>query len=427
LPGKPDHSTNAVVKQDGGNPNRKGLKLGPKFISLPNHSGLQASCSLNIMKKVHLISCACTLLGLLLVLPGCARPNDDVIRVGEYASLTGREATFGQMSHLGTRLAIDEINAAGGVLDKPIQLITEDTQSKAGESATVVRRLISRNRVVAVLGEVASSRSMEAAPICQQQRIPMISPSSTNVRLTQLGDYIFRVCFTDAFQGRLLANFAERTLQVNNVAMLTDVKSDYSVGLSRDFKAPFIELGGRIVTEQSYSGGDRDFKAQLTAIRAANPEAIFIPGYYTEVGLIAQQARQLGINIPLFGGDGWESSKLIEIGGKSLEGTYFSTHFSPEDERPEAVNFVAKFQAQYGRTPDAMAALGYDSALILADAIRRAGNTEPQALRDAIAETRDFPAVTGRITLDENRNASKSAVILTVRDGQFRYVETIEP
>src|SRR5438093_13364312 len=304
---------------------------------------------------------------------GGAGAGGDTIKVGEFASLTGKEATFGQMSHHGTQLAIEEVNAAGGVLGKKIELIYEDDQSKAGEPATVVKKLISRDKVAAVLGEVASSRSMEAAPICQQNKVPMISPSSTNVKLTEMGDYIFRVCFTDEFQGKLLANFAKRTLKAAKVAVMTDVKSDYSVGLSSYFKSPFTASGGTIAAEQTYNGGDKDFKGQLTAIKAANPDAIIVTGYYTDVGLIVKQAKQLGITVPLFGGDGWESSKLIEIGGADVEGTYFSTHFSPEGKSPAVESFVRKFREKYGELPDAMAALGYDSAMVLTEAMKRAG------------------------------------------------------
>jgi branched-chain amino acid transport system substrate-binding protein len=374
--------------------------------------------------------CIVALAGVMgLTVTGCNRQQQsgDVIKVGEFASLTGKEATFGQMSHNGTLMAIEEANSAGGALGKKLTLIWEDDQSKAGEASTVVKKLIASDGVVAVLGEVASSRSMEAAPICQQNKIPMISPSSTNVRLTELGDYIFRVCFTDEFQGKLLASFARKTLKASNVAVLTDTKSDYSVGLTRDFVNPFTGAGGKIVAEQKYNGGDKDFKGQLTAIKAANPEAIIITGYYTDVGLIAKQARQLGITVPLFGGDGWESSKLIEIGGAEVEGTYFSTHFSPEEKNPAVENFVKKFQAKYSQTPDAMAALGYDSAMVLIEAMKRAGTTDGPKLREAIAGTKDHSGITGKITLDDHRNASKAAVILTVKDGKFKFLETVTP
>ncbi len=353
--------------------------------------------------------------------------GSDVIKVGEYASLTGKEAAFGQSSHEGTALAVDDLNAAGGVLGKKIQLITEDDQSQAGQPATDVRKLISDDGVVAVLGEVASSRSLEAAPICQENHIPMISPSSTNPRVTEVGDYIFRVCFIDPFQGTVMANFATKTLKLKTAAVLTDVTSDYSMGLAKFFKESFTADGGKIVAEQTYSGGDKDFSAQLTAIKAANPDGIFIPGYYTEVGLIAIQARQLGINLPLFGGDGWESSSLVSIGGAALEGTYFSTHFTPEDTNAVVQAFVKKFQAKYNQTPDAMAALGYDSLMILADAMKRAGTTDGDKVRDALAATKDFPGITGNITIDAERNASKPAVILEIKNGKYHYLQTIAP
>jgi branched-chain amino acid transport system substrate-binding protein len=374
-----------------------------------------------------------TLLAVCVFLAGCNKPSSetgagsDVIKVGEFASLTGSEATFGQSSHKGTALAVDDLNAAGGVLGKHIQLLTEDDQSQAGMPATVVRKLISSDEVMAVLGEVASSRSLEAAPICQQYKIPMISPASTNPKVTETGDYIFRVCFIDPFQGTVMANFARKTLKLNTAAVFTDVKSDYSLGLAKFFKQGFIADGGKIVAEQNYSSGDKDFNAQLTAIRAANPDGIFVPGYYTEVGLIVLQARQQGITVPIFGGDGWESSSLVPIGGKALEGCYFSTHYSPQDTSPMVQNFVKEFKAKYGETPDAMAALGYDSAMILADAIKRAGSTDSAKVRDALAVTKDFAGVTGEISIDADRNASKSAVILTITNGQFQYVETIKP
>jgi branched-chain amino acid transport system substrate-binding protein len=359
---------------------------------------------------------------------GCNRNAGDVIRVGEFASLSGKEATFGESSHNGTQLAIDELNAGGGVLGKKLELVTEDDRSQAGEPATVVRKLISRDKVVAVLGEVASSRSLEAAPICQESKIPMISPASTNPKVTETGDYIFRVCFIDPFQGTVMANFARKSLKLSNVAILSDVKSDYSVGLARFFKERFTQDGGKIATETHFSGGDKDFKAQLTTIKGSNPDGIFVPGYYTDVGLIVQQARQLGLAIPLFGGDGWESSELVKIGGAAMEGTYFSTHYSPESTEPKVQEFVRKYKAKHKSTPDAMAALGYDSAMILADAMKRAGATDAAKVRDAMAATKDFNGVTGKITIDTNRNATKPAVILTVtKDGKFKYVETVSP
>ncbi|MFM2295514.1 MAG: hypothetical protein RLZZ350_1927 [Verrucomicrobiota bacterium] len=375
------------------------------------------------------------------LLTGCNKPASDnspsgnassaaggTIKVGEYASLTGGTATFGISSHEGTLLAIEEINAAGGVLGRQLELLTEDTLSKAGEPATVVNKLITRDGVVAILGEVASSASLEAAPICQQNKIPMISPSSTNPDVTKTGDYIFRVCFIDPFQGTVMANFAMKTLKVKRVAVLTDVKSDYSKGLAHFFKQRFLANGGEITAELDYNKGDKDFKAQLTTIKAATPDGVFVPGYYTECALISVQAKQLGLTVPLFGGDGWESSVLFEIGGESVEGNYFSTHYHPEVSSDVSKHFVAAYQKRWnGKTPDGLAACGYDSALVLADALKRAGTTDGPKLRDALAATKDFPAATGKITINDNRDATKSAVILKIKGGKFKYLETVEP
>ncbi|MEO6079973.1 MAG: ABC transporter substrate-binding protein [Steroidobacteraceae bacterium] len=368
------------------------------------------------------------------LLTGCSKQGggttaaDDTIKIGEFASLTGKEAAFGQSSHKGTQLAIDELNAAGGVLGKKIELISEDNRSTAGESATIAKKLISRDKVVALLGEVASGRSLEAAPIAQAAGVPMVSPSSTNPKVTETGDYIFRVCFIDPFQGKLLAGFAKRTLKAQKVAIFSDVSAPYSVGLAQFFRDAFVADGGQIVSEQKYTGGDKDFSAQLTAIKSQKPDAIIVPGYYTDAGLIVRQARQLGIKVPLFGGDGWEAPELLALAGaEALEGTYYSTHFSSESTEPLAQKFVAAFKAKYNETPDAMAALGYDSAMVLADAITRAGGTEGPKLRAALAATSNFPGATGATTLDAKRDASKPAVIITAKDGKFQYVETIAP
>jgi branched-chain amino acid transport system substrate-binding protein len=350
----------------------------------------------------------------------------DEIPVGEFASLTGGSASFGQSSHKGTALAIDEINAAGGVLGRKLKLITEDDQSVAGQPATIVRKLIAQDKVVAVLGEVASSKSLEAAPICQQNKVPMISPASTNPKVTEVGDYIFRVCFIDPFQGTVMAKFA-LAKGWKKVAVLTDVKQDYSVGLEEFFMKGFKAGGGEIVKEQKYSTGDKDFKPQLTSIKAAKPDAIFVPGYYAEVSLIGKQAKLLGIKVPLLGGDGWVGDSLLKVAGNALDGSFFSCHFSADDRSAETQDFVKKYQAKYGAVPDDMAALGYDSAVILAEAIKRAGGTDGEKLRDAIAATKGHKGITGVITLDEKRNASKSAVILTIAGGGFKFEQTVAP
>lgn len=361
-------------------------------------------------------------------LAGCQKTSTDEIAVGEFASLTGKEATFGISSHEGTVLAVEELNAGGGVLGKKIKLLTEDNQSKAGESANAVNKLVAKDNVVAVLGEVASSRSLEAAPICQSNKTPLISPSSTNPKVTETGDFIFRVCFIDPFQGTVMANFAKKTLKAQKIAVFTDVKSDYSKGLAKFFKEAYTKAGGQIASELDYNGGDKDFKGQLTAIKSSAPDGIFVPGYYTDAALICIQAKEVGLNVPIFGGDGWESEKLTEIGQDAVEGTYFSTHYTPDAGGDKGKIFVEAYKKRYnGKLPDAMAALGYDSAMILADAIKRAGSTEGQKIRDALATTKDYDAVTGKITINAQRDADKSAVILQVKGGKFSYVETIAP
>jgi branched-chain amino acid transport system substrate-binding protein len=348
--------------------------------------------------------------------------------VGEYGSLTGSEATFGKSTDDGVQLKVEELNSAGGVNGRKIQVKVEDDQSNQTEAATAVQKLIDRDRVVAILGEVASGNSMAAAPICQNRQVPMISPASTNPEVTKKGDYIFRVCFIDPFQGTVMAKFAAQNLKLKHVAILKDQGAPYSTGLAANFTTAFTGLGGTLDDDESYTKDDTDFKAQLTSIKAKNPEAIFIPGYYTQVGTIARQARDLGITVPLLGGDGWDSPKLFEGAGNALEGCYFSNHYSAEDKRPAIQQFIQAYKARYnGQTPDAMAALGYDAAGVLADAMRRAKSLSGPDLRDAIAQTKEFPGVTGTITIDADRNARKPAVVLQVKGQGYKYVTTIAP
>jgi branched-chain amino acid transport system substrate-binding protein len=324
-------------------------------------------------------------------------------------------------------MAVDDINNAGGVLGKKIKLITEDDQSKPEEAATAVTKLISRDRVVAVVGEVSSSRSLAAAPICQANGIPMVSNASTNPEVTKKGEYIFRVCYIDPFQGEILARFAYNSLGIRKAAILKDIRNDYSIGLAQYFSEAFKQMGGEIVAEQAYSEGDTDFKAQLTALKPAAPEIILVPGYYTEGALIVKQARELNMTVPILGGDGWDSAKLVEIGGQAMNNTFFSTAYSADDPDTVVQNFAKRFKQLHNEPPDAFAALGYDAGLILFDAIKRAESTEGAKIREALAATRDFRGVTGSITIDAERNARKPIVIIAVQDGQFRYRETVQP
>lgn len=363
---------------------------------------------------------------------GCKRPPapssaTDAIVIGEYVSLTGSTATFGQSTNNGIQIALDEINAAGGILGRKVKVIVEDDQGKPEQAVTAVLKLIQRDRVVAILGEVASARSLAAAPVCQQNGIPMLTPSSTNPDVTRKGDCIFRACFIDPFQGAVMARFAIKTLKVQTAAIFTDRKQDYSVGLAQFFKQTFQELGGKILIEESYQGDDREFKPQLTKIREAKPDILFVPGYYTECVLIARQARELGMKQPFLGGDGWDSDVTLNAGGAAVEPCYFSTHYSPDDPRPEVQAFVGKYRQRFGGAPDALAVTGYDAANILFDAIRRAGTTNSGAIRNALATTRDFKGVSGNITIDADRNAKKDAVVLKVEGGKFKFVELVSP
>jgi len=357
---------------------------------------------------------------------GAAEAAEPIV-LGQYGAFTGKEAAFGLYTRKGVTLAIDEINAAGGVFGRPLQLLAEDNQSKPGESATIAKKFATHDHVGAVIGGNPSANSLEAAPVLQRFGVPMVAVSSTNPKVTEVGDCIFRVCFIDPFQGAVLARFAHDSLHITRVALITSVNNAYSIGLSKVFRERFTALGGVIVAEQRHSEGDKDFHAQLTAIKAAGAEAVIHTGNYTEGALICVQARQLGFTGTIFGGDAWGAQELIEIGGPAVEGTYYSTHASSDSTAPEVRNFVAKYRARWNEVPDSLSALGYDAVYLVADALRRAGTTDHAALRDAIAATKDFPGVTGKITIDAQRNAAKSAVILTVKDGHFRFVETVAP
>lgn len=378
----------------------------------------------HFQNSIKIISC---LIAVGALFSACTKKSGDEIVIGQYGSMTGGEATFGQATDEGIRVAIEEVNAAGGIRGKKIKLITMDDQGKAEEAASVVTRLIEQEKVVALLGEVASSRSLAAAPIAQGKKIPMVTPSSTNPKVTEVGDYIFRTCFIDPFQGTVMAKFARENLKLKKVAILRDVKSDYSVGLADYFIQKFKELGGEIVADSSYQSGDVDFKAQLTSFKGTNPEGLFIPGYYTEVGLIARQARELGIKAKLMGGDGWDSPKLSEIGGTAVDGSVFSNHYSNETTDPVAVEFMNKFKAKYNKLPDGLSAAGYDGAKVLLKAMQAAPDFSPTSIRDQLAKISDYTGVTGKITINAQRNATKSAVVVEVAGKANKYVTTINP
>jgi branched-chain amino acid transport system substrate-binding protein len=358
-------------------------------------------------------------------------PANDTVLIGEVGSMTGEQATFGASTDNAVKLAVSEANAAGGVKGKKIVVKLYDDQGKPEEAAIAATRLINQDHVALIIGEVASSRSLAMAPICDTNKVPMISPTSTNPRVTKDGDktrpYVFRVCFIDPFQGTVMAKFASENLKLKKVAILRDVGNDYSVGLADYFAKKFKELGGTIVADESFKAGDQDFKAQLTSIKNKKPQMIYVPAYYTDVALIGRQARELGIKVPLAGGDGWDSSKLYEIAQGALDGSFFSNHYTDENPAPVIQNFVAKYKAAYGAVPDALAALGYDAANVAIAAMKAAPDLSGPALAEAIAATKGFQGVAGNITLDSDHNAVKSAVVIGIKDNKAHYVTTVEP
>lgn len=357
---------------------------------------------------------------------GAAHAADEIV-IGHYASMTGSEATFGISTDNGIKLAVEEINAAGGIKGKKIKLITYDDQGKAQEAATVVTRLITQDKVAAILGEVASSRSIAGGQIAQKNGVPMITPSSTNPQVTEIGKFVSRICYTDDLQGKACALFVANNLKKTKCAILFNRQQAYSKGLADEFKKAFTKAGGTITTEKSYGDGDADYSAQIAAIRDSKPEAVFIPGYYTDAANIAIQMQKAGVSATLIGGDGWDSEELGKIGGPAVEGSYFCNHYAPDQNSPEVAEFVKKYQAAYGKIPDALAALGYDAAKLLVQSMGKAKSLEGKDLADAINETKGFVGVTGTINLDAKRNAQKPLVIVQVKGGMPTFVASIDP
>jgi branched-chain amino acid transport system substrate-binding protein len=358
---------------------------------------------------------------------GATTENTGPIKVGHYASLTGAEATFGVSTDQGITLAVEERNAAGGVKGRKIELITLDTASKASEGGTVVTRLINDERVVALLGEVASSITQAGGDVAQKLGVPNISPSSTNVHVTELGDMVSRVCFTDDFQAWVIAKFLHDDLKLTKVAILYDQGQAYSKGLADFFKKSFTEMGGQISANEAYTGKNPDASAQLQTIKGSGAQAVFMPGYYGDAANYMKQAKNKGIKIPFIGGDGWDSAELFRIAGDAADGNYFSNHYSHEEQRPEVQSFVANYKKRWGTTPDGLAALGYDAARVLFDAMDRAASLDGKTLAAAINSTKDFAGVTGRITIDAKRNAQKKAVILKIEKGAAHLLTDIWP
>lgn len=353
------------------------------------------------------------------------------IIIADVMPLSGEIATFGQGANNGVKLAVDEANAAGGIKGHKIEVAVYDTLGKPEEAAIAGTRAITDKKAVLIIGELGSGGSLALAPIADSNKVPAISPASTNPKVTKDGDktrpYMFRVCFIDPFQGTVMAKFAAENLKAKKAAIIRDVGNDYSMGLADYFTKKFKELGGEIAVDVSYKAGDQDFKAQLTKVKFAKPDIVYVPGYYTDVALIGRQARELGLKVPLAGGDGWDSSKLYEIAQGALDGSFFSNHYSSENPSPVVQEFSKKYEAAFHAKPDAFAALGYDAALLGLDAMKRATELTPTAIRDAIEQTTSLQGVTGTIKLDADHNPIKSAVIIGIEKNAPKYVTTVEP
>lgn len=362
---------------------------------------------------------------------GCKKEDSgNTIKIGLNYELSGQVATYGRSLVEGIELAFEEINSNGGVLDKKIEAIKIDNKSEAQESANITTRLATKEKVVLILGAATSGNTKAASPVANRYKVPLVSASATADDVTvdkngKVRDYMFKTCFSDSFQGVIMAKFAGEDLGAKKAAMLVDTSSDYSKGLADSFKKNYT---GEITIEEAYKKGETDFKAVLTNIKSANPDVLFVPGYYEEVGLIIKQARELGIDVTVVGGDGYDSPKLVELAGKdALNKVYYTNHYSSKDTSEEVTKFIEDFKAKYNKEPDAFNALGYDLGYLAADAIKRAGKADPEAIKDALASTKDFKAVTGTLSMDENHNPVKSITVLEVKDGEVTFLKKLEP
>ncbi|NCD07886.1 MAG: ABC transporter substrate-binding protein [Negativicutes bacterium] len=365
---------------------------------------------------------------------GCGTKEDKDIKIGMVYELTGNTASYGTSAANGAKLAFKEINASGGVLGKQIEVITADNKGEPSESANAMSKVISQNKVVAVTGFTVSSCGIAASAVAEASKIPFVAAATVNPKVTvdertgKVKDYTFRACFIDSFQGTVGANFALKGLKANKTAIMTDSSSDYSKGLTEIFRSTYVKAGGKIVAEESYLQKDQDYKPILTKIKAQNPDLLYIPGYYEDVGKIIKQARELGMTIPVLGADAWDSPVLVEMGGaQALNNTYFTNFYSIEDKNPVSNAFVEAYKKEYGQTPDSMAAMGYDATKLLVDAIKRANSTDAKKIREALAATKNFSSVSGEMSLNEKHDAVRGVVIIELKDGKQVYKETVKP
>ena len=388
------------------------------------------------MKKGFFKAAAASLMTVILAasVAGCGGSSSKEIKIGLLNEMTGGNATIGTAAANGAKLAIKEINANGGLLGKQIKAVVADNKSEPSESANAMTKLLTQDKVVAVTGTFSSSNAIAAASVAEANKTPYLVAGATNPKVTvdektkNVKKYIYRVCFIDPFQGTVAANFAAKDLKVKKAAMLVDNSSDYSKGLAEFFEAAFTKEGGTIVANEAYLQKDTDFKATLTKIKSKDMDILYVPGYYEEVGKIVKQAREMGITGPIVGADGWDSPKLGEIASASaLNNTYFTNHYSVEDTSPKAKAFVEAYTKEYGQKPEALAVLGYDAVYVLADAIKRANSTDAAKIIEALATTKEFPAISGVTTINKTHDADKNAVVIEMKDGKQVFKTSIKP
>lgn len=349
------------------------------------------------------------------------------IKIGVVTPLTGANSSFGQSAKKSIQMLEEETNKAGGINGRKVNFLIQDDESKSATTVTVGQKLINSDKVCAIVGPLTSTCANSLAPVCQADSIPMVTGTGTNINITKNGDYIFRTCFIDPFQGQVMAKFAAGDLKAKTAAILYNIGDDYSKGLAQSFEEVFTSKGGKIVSKETYNTGDKDFNAQLTKIATTNADVMFLPEYYGDVAVIAREARVVNIKSIFLGGDGWDSADLFKVGGDAVNGSYFSNHYSPDDTSKEVSDFIKAYKAKYGNeVPDAMAALNYDAAKVLLECIQKAKSTDASKIKDAL-KSYDGTVVSGHIRFNENRDAVKAAVIIKTVDGTEKFFKKVQP
>jgi branched-chain amino acid transport system substrate-binding protein len=381
-----------------------------------------------VSKRLSLLAIAILLAGFS---PGCKTPPAKEIKIGLITPLSGDVKTFGESVRNAFEIAVEEANAKGGVAGRKITTFIVDDKNDPTEASNAANLLINQHGVQAIVGSVTSKTTIPVSDLAQSSRIPAITGTATNPKVTvadgKRKDYMFRACYSDSFQGTVMAKFARETLRAASAAVLYDTSNDYSKGIAEVFRDAFLRMGGKIVAYESYGKDDVDFSALLTKVKTTKPEVLFLPDYYNKVGLIAKQVKETGLKVTLIGPDGWDSPELVKVAGDAIEGGYFSNHYSPEDTRPEVVNWVKKYKEKFQQTPDALGTLAYDATNMLLEAIRKANSSDPGKIRDALASLSGFTGVTGKFTMDKNGDPIKSAVIIRIQDGKQKFLQVVNP